>query len=89
MYILINAWASVVCVGYPYLKLFFISRSLAMTLTGSVSPVAFWISGSSTLMKRLCACKDQLHVPAVSGKGGKGGQLVTFSSPMVNLPVVT
>ena len=29
-----------------HLKLFFISRSLAITSTGSVSPVAFWISGS-------------------------------------------
>lgn len=39
-------------------------------------------------MKRLCAYEDQLHVPSVSEKGGKG-RLATFSSPMVNLPVVT
>lgn len=41
VYILINACFSVGRVDSPYLKLFFISRSLAMTLTGSVSPVAF------------------------------------------------
>lgn len=29
-----------------HLKLFFISLSFAITLTGSVSPVAFWIAGS-------------------------------------------
>lgn len=33
--------------GWPtHLKLFFISRSLAMMATGSVSPVTFWIMGS-------------------------------------------
>lgn len=32
--------------GSSLQELFFISRSLAMTSTGSVWPVAFWISGS-------------------------------------------
>ncbi len=37
--------------GWPtHLKLFFISRSLVMMATGSVSPVAFWISGSWVLV---------------------------------------
>ena len=31
-----------------HLKLFFISLNFAMTLTGSVSPVAFWTVGSYT-----------------------------------------
>lgn len=42
--ILINTYSQVGKGGriwLPHLKLFFISRSLAITLTGSVSPVAF------------------------------------------------
>lgn len=38
-----------VWVPVPYLKLFFISRSLAITFTGSVWLVAFVISGSCNI----------------------------------------
>lgn len=70
--------------GPTHLKLFFISRSLVMMATGSVSPVAFWISGS---------------YPNVNRRGyeplwefltcGLINTLCRFSSPMVNLPWVS
>lgn len=54
--------------GRPtHLKLFFISRSFVMMATGSVSPVAFWISGSwpmvSTTETRVAA---KVALPAAS-----------------------
>lgn len=52
----------------PHLKLFFISRSLAMTPTGSLSPVAFWMTGSSHLMKTLCSYSCQPSPPSGVGK---------------------
>jgi hypothetical protein len=43
-----------------HLKLFFISRSLVMMAMGSVSPVAFWISGS-------CPQVSQQRYPGIRG----------------------
>lgn len=52
-----------------------------MTCAGSVSLVAFWISGSWTRMKALCFCPSATNHHDCRGH--------TFSSPMVNFPVVT
>merc|ERR1711900_157892 len=62
-----NVIAHILIQKVVHLKLFFISRSLAMASTGSVFPVAFCISGSSILMKTLCFFSSPIvNLPCVS-----------------------